>query len=967
MKYDFQQIELKWQKYWEENQCFKISNDSDKKKFYVLDMFPYPSGAGLHVGHPLGYIASDIYARYKNLNGYNVLHPMGFDSFGLPAEQYAIQTGQHPSKTTEENIQTYLKQLKRIGFSFDWSREVRTSDPSYYKWTQWIFIQLFDSWYNTNTDKAESIEGLMAHFEQNGNVGIEASTSFEKSFSAPEWNQFSEKEKSDVLLEYRLTYLANTYVNWCPELGTVLANDEVKDGLSERGGFRVVQKKMRQWMMRITAYADRLEAGLNNLEWSESIKDIQRNWIGKSKGASIQFSVSGSDDRIEVFTTRPDTLFGASFMVLAPEHQLVNEITTDSEKDNVLAYIEKAAKKTERERMAEVKTVSGVFTGAYVDHPFNDEKLPIWVADYVLAGYGTGAIMAVPSGDQRDWNFAKKFDLPIPPVIEGSDIEEGANDNKEGVLMNSDFLNGLKVEDAIETMISRLEQKGIGQGKINYKIRDAVFSRQRYWGEPVPIYFENDIPKAFAEADLPLELPEVDQYLPTAEGEPPLARAKDWKTKEGHPIETNTMPGWAGSSWYMFRYMDPDNTGKPFSKEAVDYWENVDFYVGGAEHATGHLLYARFWTKFLNDIGVLPFDEPFKKMMNQGMITYFSLTITSSKQNKIIWDAKEIDDFRMIKSNLISDIKKRKSIEKKYEFFKNKGFTIGDFRESRIPISLNKEKIDLSKSSYTKVSINDIKSNILEYQDFEFFSSLGRLSTSENISTSLVLDKMSKSKLNVVNPDELIDDYGADTLRCYEMFLGPVEQHKPWDTKGIEGAHRFLRRFWGLFFNEDQFEVSEEAPGNDALKALHKFLKKVKDDIERLSFNTVVSECMILTNQLIELKCNNRSILEPFVIAISPYAPHIAEELWEQLGHNASVVYAGFPKHDDQYLVEDSVKYPVSFNGKVRFVLELPADMSKEEVEQTALADSRAEKWLEGKQVRKVIVVPKKIVNIVIG
>ncbi len=919
MKYEFIRIEKKWQEFWKQNQTFRTENNSDKEKYYVLDMFPYPSGAGLHVGHPLGYIASDVFARYKRLKGFNVLHPMGFDSFGLPAEQYAIQTGQHPAITTKTNIQRYREQLESLGFSFDWSREVQTSDPNYYKWTQWIFIQLFNSYYNKTTDKAESIDSLIAEFEKNGNENVNAQTSYEGVFSADEWTSFSEKEKSDILLDYRLTFLADTVVNWCPDLGTVLANDEVKDGLSERGGYPVYQKKMRQWMMRITAYADRLVTGLDSLDWSDSIKEMQRNWIGKSKGASIHFKVEGREDEIEVFTTRPDTLFGASFMVLAPEHELVSQITTDEQRKEIESYIEETSKKTERDRMSEVKNVSGAFTGAYVLHPFSGEKLPIWIADYVLSGYGTGAVMAVPSGDQRDWNFASHFNLPIPPVIEGSDVSEGANDDKDGTLINSDFLNGMKVPRAIEAMISKLEEKGIGTGKINYKLRDAVFSRQRYWGEPIPIYFENDIPKAMDYSELPLNLPEVDKYLPTEDGEPPLARASNWTTAEGHPIETNTMPGWAGSSWYLFRYMDADNDMEAISKDAVDYWKNVDFYVGGAEHATGHLLYARFWTKFLYDIGIVPVEEPFQKMMNQGMI--------------------------------------QGSSRFAYKLKTENTFVSAGLRKEHDCIALH---VDVSMVDGTLLDVEQFKNWREDFKNAEF------IMEGDEFHCSVETEKMSKSKFNVVNPDELIEKYGADTLRCYEMFLGPVEQHKPWDTKGIEGVYRFLKKFWALYFDDNGLKVTDTSASDDEKKALNRFLKKIQDDIERLSFNTVVSEFMILTNKLAELKTTSREILEAFTIALSPYAVHTAEELWQALGHDTSVSMAEFPQIEEKYLKDDSIKYPISFNGKVRFTLELDADMSKESIEEEVLKNEQAQKWLEGKTPRKVIVVPKKIVNVVL-
>lgn len=851
MDYNFSEIEKKWQAYWQEKETFATEDHSKKPKFYILDMFPYPSGAGLHVGHPLGYIASDIYSRYKRHKGFNVLHPMGYDSFGLPAEQYAIETGQHPKITTEENITTYRRQLDLIGFSFDWSREVRTSDPEYYKWTQWIFLQLFHSWYNKDTDKAEDIQSLIQQFEAKGTEEINAHTDSELVFTAEEWKAKTEKEQADILMDYRLTFQADSFVNWCPALGTVLANDEIKDGVSERGGHPVERKKMKQWSMRITAYAERLLKGLETIEWSDALKEIQRNWIGKSEGTSIQFEVENSSHRIEVFTTRPDTIFGASFMVLAPEHELVNELTTTSQKEEVEAYVKYAASRSERERMTEVKKVSGAFTGAYALHPFTGEQIPIWIGDYVLAGYGTGAVMAVPSGDQRDWDFAKHFELAIPPVIEGQDVKEGADDRKDGVLINSDFLNALTVKEAIKKIISAIEEKGIGEGKTNYKMRDAVFSRQRYWGEPIPIYYEGRIAKPYP-GELPLKLPEVDKYLPTEEGEPPLARAKDWNYN-GHPLEASTMPGWAGSSWYLFRYMDKARENGFADKESLDYWQNVDLYLGGAEHATGHLLYSRFWVKFMKDRGFVNVEEPFQKLINQGMI-------------------------------LAAD---------------------------------------------------------------------GQ--------------KMSKRYANVINPDDIIEQYGADTLRLFEMFLGPLEQSKPWDTDSIEGVHRFLRKFWRLFHDdENNFNVSEESVTKEELKVLHQCIKKVSEDIERFSFNTGVSAFMICTNALNDLKCNKREILEPLCILIAPYAPHIAEELWNKLGHQESLSYVKFPELDEKYLIEDSHKYPISFNGKMRYSLELPMGLTKEEIEKEVLAHESSQKWLDGKTPKKVIVVPKRIVNVVV-
>ncbi|MBR9831973.1 leucine--tRNA ligase [bacterium] len=920
MDYNFRAIEAKWRTFWQENKTYKTEIDNSKEKFYVLDMFPYPSGAGLHVGHPLGYIASDIYARYKKHKGFNVLHPMGYDAFGLPAEQYAIQTGQHPAITTAANLKRYREQLDQIGFSYDWDREVRTSDPNYYKWTQWIFLQLFHSYYNTELDKADDIKNLVALFEKEGNAAAKAHGDQETVFTAAEWNAMNEKEQQATLMNYRLTYLSDSFVNWCPALGTVLANDEIKDGVSERGGHPVERKKMQQWSMRITAYAERLLTGLDQLDWTDAIKEIQRNWIGKSVGALVSFEIDQHKEKIDVFTTRPDTIFGVSFMVIAPEHELVNHITTAEQKEAIEAYQVKAAARSERERMADVKQVSGEFTGAYAKHPFSGELIPIWIGDYVLASYGTGAVMAVPSGDQRDWDFATKFNLPIPAVIEGQDVSEGADANKEGIICNSDFLNGLKVKDAIVKAIEAMEAKGIGKGKTNYRLRDAVFSRQRYWGEPIPIYYKDRIATAMDESELPLELPEVDKYLPTEDGEPPLARAENWKTAEGHPIETNTMPGWAGSSWYFARYLDPNNTGEFASQEALNYWKNVDLYMGGAEHATGHLLYARFWTKFLNDKGFLPFDEPFKKMINQGMITGNSKFVYRDK----------------------SDGK-----------FYSKGLI-----ENKDVAAMH---VDVSIVNNDALDIEAFKSSREEYANAEFILEDGKYICGSEI------EKMSKSKFNVVNPDNIIESYGADTLRLFEMFLGPLEQSKPWDTDSIEGVHRFLRKFWRLFHDgENNFSVTDAEPTKEELKVLHKTIKKVEDDIERFSFNTVVSAFMICVNELNDLKSNNKTILEQLVILITPYAPHIAEELWQKLGNNESVTLQAYPKFEAKYLVESSHKYPVSFNGKMRFMLELPLDLSKEEIEKTVMEHEESQKWLDGKTPKKVIIVPKKIVNIVI-
>jgi len=813
-------------------------------------MFPYPSGSGLHVGHPLGYIASDIIARFKRLQGFNVLHPMGYDAFGLPAEQYAIETGQHPAETTKKNSIRYREQLDKIGFSFDWSREVNTSDPKFYKWTQWIFLQLFDSWYDADADKAKPIQDLVEAFEIGGSSAVNANSSFEGTFTAADWKAMSPKEREDVLQEFRLTFLKESTVNWCPALGTVLANDEVKDGLSERGGHEVVQRKMLQWSMRITAYADRLLSGLDSLEWTDSMKEIQRNWIGRSQGAKVFFDIVDSEHQIEVFTTRPDTMFGASFMVLAPEHPFIEDLCTDDKKEEVSKYQKWAEGRSERERMSEVKEVTGAFTGAYAVNPMNGEKLPIWISDYVLIGYGSGAIMAVPCGDQRDWEFARHFNIPIPNIIEGHDIEVGALEDKGASLCNSGFLNGLKATEAIPLAIEHIAKEGRGQARINYKLREAVFSRQRYWGEPVPIYFEDGIPKGMSESDLPLELPEVDQYLPTEDGDPPLGRAENWVTKEGFPIELNTMPGWAGSSWYFLRYMDPHNETDFVGKEAVDYWGQVDLYVGGAEHSTGHLLYFRFWTKFLFDRGFIPFDEPARKLINQGMI--------------------------------------------------------------------------VAEDGH----------------------------------------KMSKRYGNVVNPDDIVEQYGADALRLHEMFLGPIEDHKPWNTKGIEGVYRFLKKFWRLYTSEDG--ISREKANAAELKSLHQCIKKVSEDIERYSLNTCVSTFMICVNELSELKCTKAEILEPLAILISCHAPHIAEEAWSRLGHTESITTAEFPKFNPEFLKEDSKTYPVMFNGKRRYEIVVPADMPKDEVEKLALEHEYAEKWLEGGAPKKVIVVPGKIVNVVL-
>jgi len=956
MSYHFNEIEAKWQKYWAEYQTFKAKNNSDQPKFYVLDMFPYPSGAGLHVGHPLGYIASDIYARFKRHKGFNVLHPQGYDSFGLPAEQYAIQTGQHPAITTEDNIKRYREQLDQIGFSFDWSREVRTSESDYYRWTQWIFIQLFESWYDKNEDKARAISELETLFSSEGNTTVNAVCDEDiATFSAEEWNAFSTEEKQKILLKYRLTYLAETEVNWCPELGTVLANDEIVNGVSERGGFPVVRKKMTQWSMRISAYAQRLLDDLSGIDWPQPLKDSQTNWIGRSKGALVKFKIQDSNKNIDVFTTRPDTIFGVSFMTLAPEHELVQEIITAAQKEAVTAYIEKSAKRSERERMADVKTISGVFTGAYAIHPLSGEKIPVWIGDYVLAGYGTGAVMSVPCGDQRDYDFAKYFGLPIPNIFEGIDISEEAYAEKDGTkIANSDFLSGLSYKEATQKSIEALEAVNAGKGRINYRLRDAVFSRQRYWGEPFPVYYVNGMPQMIADEHLPLKLPEVEKYLPTEEGEPPLGRATTWAwdtnkneivsnemlkqvqhdgtqndvTPSGvegssdngiFPLELNTMPGWAGSSWYFFRYMDADNEERFVSEEAQKYWENVDLYIGGSEHATGHLLYSRFWVKFLYDRGMVTVKEPFKKLINQGMILGMSAMV-----------------YRIEGENT----------------FVSKGLTEG---KNVQPIHADVSMINSSD----ELDVEAFKKWRPEFADAKF------ILENEKYIVGREVEKMSKSKYNVVNPDEICAQYGADTLRMYEMFLGPLEQAKPWNTAGITGVHSFLKKLWKLYHNDEVFKISEEKASADSMKTLHKTIKKVTEDIEEFSFNTSVSTFMICVNELTAQKCDQREVLEPLAILIAPYAPHIAEELWNKLGHSNSISTASYPVFEEKYLVESTKQYPVSFNGKMRFTMELSLELGKNEIEEAVMADERTKKQLDGRTPKKVIVVPGKIVNIV--
>ena len=938
MFYNHQEIEKKWQKFWEENQTFKSQqpSESSKPKYYVLDMFPYPSGAGLHVGHPLGYIASDIYARFKRHQGYNVLHPVGYDSFGLPAEQYAIQTGQHPAVTTEENINRYEQQLKKIGFSFDWSREIRTSAPAYYRWTQWIFIELFHSWYNKATDRAENISTLVAHLEKFGTENLDAVQSDELNFTAEEWQNASEADKQDILLNYRMAYRAETTVNWCPALGTVLANDEVKDGKSERGGYPVYQKKMMQWSMRITAYSDRLLRGLDGLDWSEAVKESQRNWIGKSEGALVKFGIKGSDDFIEVFTTRPDTIFGVSFVTLAPEHELVSKITTPEQKEAVEAYIEATSKRSERDRMADVKTISGVFTGAYAEHPITKEPVPIWLGDYVLAGYGTGAVMAVPAGDERDFTFAKHFNIEIKNIFD-KDISEKAFTEKEGmVYQNSEFLNGCSsYHEAVKSVVEYLEKHKVGKSKINYRQRDAIFSRQRYWGEPVPIYYENEMPYTLPVSALPLELPEVEKYLPTEDGDPPLGNAKNFAwdkvnqkvvstelvdNQNVFPLELSTMPGWAGSSWYFLRYMNPNNEAEFCDKNISDYWGQVDLYIGGSEHATGHLLYSRFWTMFLKDRGFISHEEPFQKMINQGMILGISAFV-----------------YRVDGTNKYVS----KALAKDYE-------------TQKIHID-----ISLLKGTSDELDLDKFKAWRPEFKDAEFILEDGKYITEREV------EKMSKSKYNVVNPDDICEEYGADCLRLYEMFLGPLEQSKPWNTQGLSGVYGFLKKFYNLYFDGDTFSVSEDEPTKEELKILHTLIKKVIYDIENFSFNTSVSQFMIAVNELQKLKCNKKAILEPLSVLISPYAPHVCEELWSLLGNVESIDFAPFPALNEAYLVEDEIEYPVSFNGKMRFKLSLSAKLSKEEIEEIVMKDEKVIQQLDGAKPKKIIVVPKKIINIV--
>ncbi|WP_281613933.1 leucine--tRNA ligase [Flammeovirga sp. SubArs3] len=922
-EFNHNSFEPKWQKYWQDNNIYKTDVDTNKPKFYALDMFPYPSGAGLHVGHPMGYIASDIVSRFKRLKGFNVLHPMGFDSFGLPAEQYAIETGQHPAITTEANISTFKGQMNKIGFSFDWNREVQTSSPEYYRWTQWIFQQLFNAWYDKDADKAKDISELVAHFESNGSAGINAECDDDAiQFTAEEWKGFSELEQSQILLQYRLTFLSEAMVNWCPALGTVLANDEVKDGVSERGGHPVERKKMKQWMMRITAYADRLLNNLEGLNWSDALKEMQRNWIGKSIGCEIDFKVADSDITLTAFTTRVDTTFGVTYVVLAPEHELIPELTTAEQKAAVEEYVETAKNRSERERQSDVKTVSGVFTGSYVINPLSGEKVPLWIADYVLAGYGTGVVMAVPSSDDRDFRFANNFDLPIVRVIEGTEDMEDPTEVKKGKMINSGFLNGLESDEAIKVAIDKLVAEGKGKAKVNFRIRDAVFSRQRYWGEPVPVYFDNDgTPHLVPDNQLPLDLPEVENYLPTPEGDPPLGNAKDWKFENQYNYELTTMPGWAGSSWYFLRYMDPQNKEAFVSKEAAEYWNQVDLYVGGTEHATGHLLYSRFWNMFLYDMGFIGHEEPFQRIVNQGMI---------QGRSNFVYRVKGTNQF------VSHGLKK-------------------DYEVQPLYVDVNIVENDVLDTEKFKQWRKD-------YENAEFILEDGKYICGH------VVEKMSKSKYNVVNPDVVIEKYGADTLRLYEMFLGPIEQSKPWSMQGIDGVWKFLRKLWRLFYNDaGQLVVVDEKATPEELKILHKTIKKAGEDMESLSLNTTVPAFMVCVNELASAKCHKKEVLEKLLVILSPFAPHIAEELWhEALGNQDSIINAEFPSFDASLLVEASHTYPVSINGKMRVKLDLPVDISQEEAKEAVFANEIVQKWVDGKPVKKFIFVPKRIVNVVV-
>lgn len=1024
MEYNFKEIEKKWRTDWEKSKIYKVDIDYDKQKYYVLDMFPYPSGAGLHVGHPLGYIASDIYARYKKLQGFNVLHPMGFDAFGLPAEQYAIQTGQHPAITTEKNISRYREQLDLLGFSFDWSREVITCDPKYYKWTQWTFIKLFKSWYDKSIEKARPIDELIKIFEREGNANVNAATTQIKIFSDKDWVSYNEKEQQDILMNYRLAYLSETFVNWCPALGTVLANDEVADGYSIRGGYPVERKKMKQWLLRITAYAERLLAGLEKIDWPEHIKEVQRNWIGRSEGAVIRFPIKDVPEKyIEIFTTRPDTIFGVTYVCVAPESELVPLLTKEPEKDKVEDYVKKSLNKSERERLADIDKKTGVFTGSYAINPFTGVEIPIWIADYVLASYGTGAVMAVPAHDSRDYAFAKQFGLPIKEVIKGGDISKEAYEDLEGECINSDFINGLKPAEAIQKVIEVAEKRKFGSRKINYRLRDAIFSRQRYWGEPFPIYYKDDIPYPLDESKLPLELPPVDSYLPTEDGKPPLARAKNWKTEDGYPLETCTMPGFAGSSAYYLRYMDPNNDNELVSKKAVEYWRNVDLYIGGSEHATGHLIYARFWNKFLFDIGIAVEDEPFVKLINQGMILGRSnfvyrakpvdfaiyklknilpaisdnyeiilqddiITISLADYKTYIFVARNdnLENAQKLASSLYANNYKILIINIAKILLENnlkdtlvneiKSLQDGEIkiigRDMYLPPIFVSKNIE-GREEYTypmHVDISLVRNDILDIEAFkkwqpEFENAYFVLEENKYI-CGWEVEKMSKSKYNVQNPDDVVNEYGADTLRLYEMFLGPVEQSKPWDVAGIEGVHRFLRKFWRLFFDaQDNFYINDDEPTRDELQLLHKTLKKVQEDIERYAYNTAISSFMVAVNNLQDLHCNKRAILEPLMIALSPFAPFITEELWHLAGHTDSIHEANFPIYDEKYTTDDTCTYAISFNGKTRFTLDIDIAADEVTVKNIVLEHPQSQKWLEGKEPKRVIVVKGKIVNIV--
>ena len=988
MEYKFQDIEAHWKQYWKENNTYKVTNDPSKEKCYVLDMFPYPSGAGLHVGHPLGYIASDIYSRYKRLKGYNVLHPMGFDAFGLPAEQYAIQTGQHPAHTTEVNIARYKEQLDAIGFDYDWSREVRTSDPKYYKFTQWIFIQLFHSWYNTELQKAQPIADLETIFAKEGNANVKAASGKVETFTAADWNSYTEKQQQEAMMDYRLAYLKYGDVNWCPALGTVLANDEVKDGVSERGGHPVIKKSMRQWFLRITAYAQRLLDGLDTVDFAESLKEQQRNWVGRSEGASVFFKIDGREESIEVFTTRPDTIFGATFLVLAPEHPLVAEIATNHKE--VAEYQTYVQSRSERDRQADVKTVSGAFTGAYAHNPFTGKNVPIWIAEYVLMGYGTGAIMAVPSDDDRDNAFATKFGLPIIEVIDKSDYPGATRSDKLGKMINSGFLDYLEVPAAISLMCQKVDELGIGKGKINFRMRDAGFSRQRYWGEPFPVTYKDDMPYTLPESALPVILPEVDSYKPTTDGEPPLARNTEWVNTPTGPRETDTMPGYAGSSWYFLRYMDPHNDNFFVGSDAVNYWQDVDLYTGGAEHAVGHLLYSRFWHKFFYDKGWVPTQEPYKKLVNQGMIQgvsrkickFTSFITEAGKGANSIYNYFPVNGEMTVVSAdnpgrkdlhvFVSEEIAEESLKILNDFEMSKGLTLSSITEYHVPIEFYIDD-NLDREAFIKW----IPSLASEYKDALFICaggvyqadsfSLSKEGASNSFKLKPEVEKMSKSKYNVVNPDDIITKYGADTFRMYEMFLGPIEQSKPWITNGLDGVHKFLRKYWRMFYTENGLDINDEAPNKDELKVLHKTIKKIQDDIERLSFNTCISAFMIATNELTDLKCRKRAILKELTILLAPFAPHIAEELWQNaLGETGTVVYAPFPKFDESVLVESNFNYPVSINGKVRVTIDFPLDYTQEQVQPEVMANEQVQRWLEGKEPKKFIFVKGRIINVVV-